>query len=135
MNDTLHILLIEDDQDDVDLFRYALKLNGTASRLDVLMAGDEVSPYLLTVPVLPDVIVLDLNLPKVHGLDVLRQIKANADFKSISMVVLTTSSAPEDRELCVALGADQFMIKPVTVAAFADASATIVNLALLSRQS
>lgn len=134
MKDTLYILLVEDDQDDIELFRHALKLNEIAYHLSVLMTGDEVAPYLLTVPTLPDVIVLDLNLPHVNGRDVLRQIKASPGFKSIPMVVLTTSSAREDREYCLALGVSQFLVKPVTATAFAATAATIVGLALLNKR-
>lgn len=133
MKDILHILLIEDDEDDVDLFRYALKLNGTPYHLNILTGGDEVAPYLLTVPVLPDVIVLDLNLPKVHGRDVLRQIKASLVFRAIPMVVLTTSSAREDQDYCLEMGVSKFLTKPVTVPAFTATAATIVGLALSKR--
>lgn len=134
MKDTLYILLIDDDQDDVDLFRYALKLNEVPCHLSVLMTGDEVAPYLLTVPTLPDVVVLDLNLPNVNGRDVLRQIKASPGFKAIPIVVLTTSSAREDREYCLALGVDQFLNKPVTAKAFTTTAATIVDLALMNKR-
>ncbi|GAB3640159.1 hypothetical protein GCM10027423_07950 [Spirosoma arcticum] len=133
VKDTLYILLVEDDQDDIELFRYALKLNGIACHLSVLMTGDEVAPYLLTVPTLPDVIVLDLSLPKVNGRDVLRQIKASPGFKVIPMVVLTTSSAREDRDYCLALGVNQFLTKPTTATAFTATAATIVGLALMNK--
>ena len=129
VNNTLHVLLIEDDQDDVDLFRYALKLNDIFCDLNVLMEGEEVAPYLLTAPRLPHVIVMDLNLPKIHGRDVLRQIKASPGFKDVPLMILTTSSAQEDRDYCATLGVNAFVTKPTTVAAFNQTVTTMIQLA------
>ena len=129
MKTALRILLIEDDQDDVDLFRYALKINAIPSELNVIMDGEEVAPYLLTAPRLPQVIVMDLNLPKIHGRDVLRQIKASPGFKDVPVVVLTTSSAQEDKEYCAAWGVHAFVTKPTSMLDFNATATTIVTAA------
>lgn len=133
MKPDIQILLIEDDQDDVDLFRYALSKDNVAYRLNVIMEGDQVAPYLDGSEPLPDVIVMDLNLPKVHGRDVIRQIKAADRFSPIPLLVLTTSSSREDRAFCLAMGADDFITKPTDLNAFKAIIATLTELASVHR--
>ncbi|CCH54111.1 Response regulator rcp1 [Fibrisoma limi BUZ 3] len=128
MSDEIQILLIEDDQDDVDLFQYALQTNAVACELNVIMQGDEIAPYLATSPSQPDIIVMDLNLPLVHGRDVLKQIKATDHFRQVPVLVLTTSSANEDRDYCYAMGANEFITKPTTLAGFNSLMSAIVHL-------
>lgn len=128
MTSELRILLIEDDQDDIDLFRYALRTNDVACELEIIMQGDQVAPYLSDYNNQPDVIVMDLNLPMVHGRDVLKHIKASRVFKDIPLMVLTTSSTKEDREYCYAMGANKFITKPTTVAEFGRLISAVVNL-------
>jgi CheY-like chemotaxis protein len=133
MKDELHILLIEDDQDDVDLFRYALSANDVPCQLEIIMEGDLVAPYLRNFNQLPDIIVMDLNLPRVHGREVLQQIKNDTDFRDIPLVVLTTSSAQEDQKYCLSMGADSFITKPTTVKGFNTAIVKIADLAVANK--
>ncbi|MFD2569287.1 response regulator [Spirosoma soli] len=133
MEETLHILLIEDDQDDIDLFRYALKAKCVHCKLAVIMQGDEVAPYLAAATEQPDVIVMDLNLPMVHGREVLKLIKQAEGYRDTPVVILTTSSAREDREYCLALGADDFITKPTSVDAFNATITTVEKLALANK--
>jgi len=128
MTDEIQILLIEDDQDDVDLFQYALRTNAVACELCVIMQGDKIAPYLAESPERPDIIVMDLNLPLVHGREVLKQIKATDRFRHVPVLVLTTSSAKEDRDFCYEMGANEFITKPTTLAGFNTLMSAIVNL-------
>lgn len=133
MKEALNILLVEDDPDDIDLFGYALEDNAVDCQLEVIMEGDGVLPYLSSLVNQPDVVVLDLNLPKVPGRDVLQQIKAAPRLRSIPVAVLTTSSAKEDADSCYALGADRFLTKPATQDGFTSTIQTIVELASRNR--
>jgi CheY-like chemotaxis protein len=129
MKEALNILLVEDDPDDIDLFEYALEDNDVACQLEVIMEGDGVLPYLRGLVQQPDVVVLDLNLPKVPGREVLQLIKSAPQLRSIPVAVLTTSSAQEDADSCYALGADRFLTKPASQDGFTTTIRTIVELA------
>lgn len=69
----------------------------------------------------PRVILLDLNLPKISGLDVLRAVKASTALRTIPVVVFTTSSSEEDAAQAYALGADNYIVKPLNLRAFEEA--------------
>ena len=69
----------------------------------------------------PRVIILDLNLPKVDGFDVLRQVKASASLNAIPVVILTTSDSTDDIQRAYALGADSYVVKPTELKAFTQA--------------
>ena len=92
MSSPLNILLVEDDQDDVELMQDALRDNKVQFTMDIVRQGDKVLPYLKSCKNLPSVILLDLNLPKMHGREVLSRIKLSEDLKQIPVVILTTSS-------------------------------------------
>lgn len=126
----LKILLVEDDADDVELFGYALDDSAVICQLSVIMQGDQVISFLETQPVLPDVIVLDLNLPRVPGRELLSLLKANPRYQTIPVVILTTTSAREEREACLALGAEQFLTKPTGSREFDAVIAAIVGVAV-----
>ncbi len=110
----MRILLIEDDVDDIELFEDALRTHGGPYTIDTLNDGNAALDYIGAAAGRPDVIVLDFNLPKVHGREVLRAVKSSA-LSSIPLVVLTTSSAREDRDYAIGRGADQFFTKPTTL--------------------
>jgi CheY-like chemotaxis protein len=115
---TLHILLVEDDQDDVELMQDALRDNDVAFTMEIVKQGDKVLPFLKTCKSFPNVILLDLNLPKMHGREVLSRIKLSEDFKHIPIAILTTSSSVAEREFCLSAGATEFLTKPSTVEGF-----------------
>jgi CheY-like chemotaxis protein len=117
MQSNVKILLIEDDTDDIELLEEAFQDNNIRYEMDIVMEGDKVQLYMQTNE-LPDVIVLDFNLPKVHGREVLQIIKANERFKNIPLIVLTTSAAREDIDFAYTMGAKQFLTKPTTLADF-----------------
>ncbi len=114
MNNSLYILLIEDDADDVELLRDALNNSNIQHTMQVINNGGAASVFLKTNTAFPDIIVMDLNIPKVHGMDVLREVRASSLYNNIPVIILTTSSSPEDRKKALELGANDFLIKPTT---------------------
>lgn len=115
MQNPLKILLVEDDIDDIELLEGALNDNSVVYEMEVLMEGDLVYPYLTNCSILPEIIILDFNLPKVHGRDILIQIKSRDKLKHIPVVVLTTSSAKEDMNFALENGASKFITKPTNI--------------------
>jgi CheY-like chemotaxis protein/DNA-binding XRE family transcriptional regulator len=115
------ILLVEDSVDDIDLTTHAFQQAHFINLVHVARDGAEALDYLFCrgkhsgrrAQDVPDVILLDLNLPKVNGLEVLEQIKANQRTKLIRVVVLTSSSMFSDMEECKRLGATSYIVKPV----------------------
>ncbi len=126
---TLNILLVEDDQDDVELMQDALQDNGVNFTMDIVRQGDKVLPYLKSCKKFPNVILLDLNLPKMHGREVLSRIKLSEDFRHIPVAILTTSSSQSEKEFCLSAGATDFLTKPSTVEGFNKTIESIVRIA------
>jgi two-component system, chemotaxis family, response regulator Rcp1 len=119
----IDILLVEDNAGDVRLTREALKDGKVPNSLHV--AGDGVEalaflrhtgPYASAPP--PDIILLDLNLPRMDGREVLAEIKKDSALQCIPVVILTTSSAAEDVNRAYSLHANCFITKPVGLAQF-----------------
>lgn len=125
---TVHILLVEDDPDDIELMQEAFHDSRIPFTMESVIQGDKVMPYLETCKRFPDVILLDLNLPKMHGHEVLKHLKTTDRVRNIPVVILSTSSAREDIEYCLKTGAEKFLTKPSTVAEFNDTIVTIVSL-------
>jgi CheY-like chemotaxis protein len=125
----IRILLIEDDPDDVDFFNMAINNFNLPVSLETISQGDRVLPHLETLNQLPQVIVLDLNLPKLHGKEVLQRIKDHPQFATIPVVILTTSSAEQDREFCLTTGAEHYLIKPVAMNEYESILNTITETA------
>lgn len=123
------ILLVEDNPSDIDLTRRALRKSHVANELVVAEDGQEVLDYLLhgvplagsTIEELPTLILLDLKLPKVDGLQVLRQIRADERTSRLPVVILTTSSEEEDIAQSYDLGANSYIRKPVDFKQFVEA--------------
>jgi CheY-like chemotaxis protein len=123
------ILLVEDNPSDVDLTRRALQKSRIANELVVAEDGQEALDYLLrNLPLaganmdeLPALILLDLKLPRVDGLQVLRQIRADERTSRLPVVILTTSSEEQDIAQSYDLGANSFIRKPVDFKQFVEA--------------
>lgn len=128
MGKSLKILLIEDDVDDIELFEDALRTNGAPYTMDILNDGSAALDYIEASAGQPDIIILDFNLPKVHGREVVKAIKAS-DLSAIPLVVLTTSSARADMDFAYSRGADKFFTKPTTLADLEKIVEAIVSLA------
>lgn len=129
MQRAIHIVLVDDDEDDIAFFKLALNDQAIATHLTTLTDGDQVMPYLLATKQRPDLLLLDLNLPKLHGRQVLMQVRNSPISREIPIFMLTTSSAQEDIDFCLTMGAKQFLTKPTSLAALrkmvADLLATI----------
>jgi CheY-like chemotaxis protein len=114
----IEILLVEDSPADVRFFREALHLAGIRHHLSVVTNGEEALAFLRRQAPYrgaprPEVIVLDLKLPRVSGHAVLGAIKLDPDLRSIPIVVLTSSHAPRDQERSYDLDADHHVTKPI----------------------
>lgn len=129
MEQPLRIFLIEDDMDDIELLQESLKDNNVVYTMNVIREGDRVSSYLRECTVLPHVIVMDFNLPKVHGKDILKTIKSFDGFKEIPLLVLTTSTAKDDIDYSYKMGANKYLTKPNSIKGFNETVAAIVELA------
>jgi CheY-like chemotaxis protein len=123
-NDTLHpitILVAEDDPDDQLLTRDALEESRITNTVCFVNDGQELLDYLRHAgcyaehpPVRPDLILLDLNMPRKDGREALAEIKADPALRSIPVVILTTSKAHEEIQRAYDLGANSFIVKPVS---------------------
>ena len=117
------ILLIEDNPDDEALTRRAFDRSGIANDLTVVRDGQEALDYLFgngSPPVIPALILLDLKLPKVDGLEVLKQIRAHDHTKLIPVVILTSSREETDLVAGYGSGANSYVRKPVDFKDFAE---------------
>jgi chemotaxis family two-component system response regulator Rcp1 len=119
----IEILLVEDNPGDIRLTKEALKEGKVRNSLNVVMDGEEAMAFLrkegeFTGAPRPDLILLDLNLPKKDGREVLAEIKDDDDLKSIPVVVLTTSQAEEDIARTYDLHANCYITKPVDLEQF-----------------
>ena len=123
------ILLVEDNPDDEALTLRALKKNNIGNRVVVARDGAEALDFLLgretngggDPNVAPQVILLDLKLPKVDGLEVLRQLRANERTKFLPVVILTSSNEEQDLLRGYGLGANSYVRKPVDFNQFSEA--------------
>jgi two-component system response regulator len=118
------ILLIDDNPDDVALTMRALRKNNITNQVDIANDGQEALRYLHedrdNHPV-PALILLDLNMPKASGLEVLRQVRADPRTKYLPVVVLTTSNEDRDIAETYDLGANSYVRKPVDFGDFLEA--------------
>ena len=115
---TLHVLLVEDDPDHVFLVRRALAdVGGTEVTVEVAGDGEQAVERLARSRFgpggRPQLVLLDLRMPRMDGLEVLRRIRADEATAELPVVVLTSSERPEDREAAVAAGASWFVCKPI----------------------
>lgn len=120
------ILLVEDNPDDVMFTMRAFERNNISNEIVVASDGAEALEYLLpedeSRALTPALILLDVNLPKVDGLEVLRRIRSNSRTSGLPVVVLTTSSEERDIVESYRLGANSYVRKPVIFGEFVDAT-------------
>jgi CheY-like chemotaxis protein len=122
------ILLVEDNPADVDLTLRAFARRKLANPVEVARDGEEALAYLARWKkgdLLPLAILLDLKLPRVDGLEVLRHIRAHERFRTLPVVVLTSSADDRDIEAAYRLGANSYIVKPVDFAKFLEVAAQI----------
>lgn len=126
MNSMRPILLVEDNADDVELTRIAFAEAKIANPLHVVGNGVEALDYLFgrgeyagaEAREQPSLVLLDLNMPRMDGREVLQAIRADASTRSLPVVVMTTSGEPFDVEACYLLGANSYIRKPVDFGQF-----------------
>jgi two-component system response regulator len=115
------IILVEDNPDDERLTIRALRRGNIVNEILVARNGEEALAMVLNADPLPSVVLLDLKLPKVEGLEVLRQIRANERTHKLPVVVLTSSSEESDIVDSYDLGANSYVRKPVETDKFTEA--------------
>ena len=129
----IQILLVEDNPSDAELALHALRKHNLANKVDWVKDGEEALDYLFHrgdyahKRGLPKVVLLDLRLPKLDGIDVLRALRNNPDTRELPVVVLTSSKEERDVVETYELGVNSYVSKPV---AFKDFAETVANLGL-----
>jgi two-component system response regulator len=126
MNVETRILLVEDDPQDVELTLRAFRSENVQSRIEVVRDGEEALDYMFCrgdykarpsdQP--PSLVLLDLKLPKIGGLQVLKELKASAECRSIPVIMLTSSGEQRDITESYKLGVNSYIQKPVDIAEF-----------------
>ncbi len=118
------ILLVEDEAADACLVKLALRESDVSSRLHHVQDGSEAlaflrrqTPNFASAP-RPHLVLLDLNMPRMNGREFLKHLRADNGFTDIPVVVFSTSEYERDKESCFALGANDFVTKPVDIDAF-----------------
>ena len=120
-NNEIEILLVEDNMGDAELTIRALKKKNLANNLIHLENGEDALDYIFAEGIyaarslnnIPTLILLDLNMPKIGGIEVLQKIKSDERAKKIPVVILTSSKEDPDIEKCYSLGANSYIVKPV----------------------
>jgi len=126
MSNEVEVILVEDNMSDATLTIRALRKHHLANNLVHLKDGAEAIEYIVnggthqgrTLSSKPKLILLDLKMPKVSGIEVLRQLKGNPKTKTIPVVVLTSSKEDPDVKECYELGVNSYVVKPVDFDAF-----------------
>lgn len=131
--ETVRILLVEDNPNDVELTLHAFEKHRLANTIHVARDGQEALDYLFgsgedaspEVHARPNVILLDLKLPKVDGLEVLREIKAHATLRTVPIVILTSSREERDIVQSYDLGVNSYIVKPIDFDKFVETVQTL----------
>lgn len=128
MSELKQILLAEDSEDDAELTTAALRENHIANDIVLVRDGEEALDYLYRrgayqsrPAVMPTVVLLDLKMPKVDGLEVLKTLRADARMKTLPVVILTSSRQETDIVESYQLGVNAYVVKPVKFQQFAEA--------------
>jgi len=129
----VEVLLVEDNPNDQELTLRALKKKNLCNRIHVVSDGAEALDFIFgkgnyvgrTAADLPKVVLLDIKLPKVNGIEVLQKVKSDPALRSLPIVMLTSSKEGPDVQECYRLGANSYIVKPVDFDKFTEA---VVNL-------
>ena len=119
MVEQLEILLVEDNPQDAEMTQRALRQHNLVNRLHWVKDGAEALEYLLANDrQKPKLVLLDLKMPKVDGIEVLRRMKADASLRAIPVVIMTSSNEERDVAYTYRLGVNSYIVKPVEFEAF-----------------
>jgi two-component system response regulator len=132
-NGEVEILIVEDEPTDIQLILRALKKGNLTNKVHVVRDGVEALDFLFGTGVhaerdasaVPKVVLLDLKLPKMGGIEVLERVKSDPRTKNIPVVIMTSSREEPDMKACYRLGANSYVVKPVAFEDFAAAVAGI----------
>ena len=119
------ILLVEDNSADAILLQEALRAADVSSPVDHVTDGEQALAHLRDAETPPGLMLLDLNLPRMDGREVLASVKSDPDLRNIPVIILTTSSAPKDVEIAYSRGANAFVRKPLGMDRLIEAAASI----------
>lgn len=111
---TFTVWVVDDDEDDQLFIRSAFENGQPPIRVLTLSDGAELLPQLEACDELPRLILLDINMPRKNGFETLKELRSIPDFVDLPVVMLTTSAAETERSRSLALGANQFLTKPLT---------------------
>jgi len=121
------VLLVEDNPDDIALAQRAMARRNLAARLEVATSGPEALARLRDSEGLPRVVFLDVNMPEWNGFEVLERLRANDRTRHLPVVLLTTSTEPDDIATGYRLGANSFVTKPFDFEKFTEIFATMTS--------
>ena len=110
-----HIFIVDDDEDDQFLLQQALNQHAPDSWIEVLRDGEELLTALAEDKPLPSLVLLDLNMPRMGGLEALKHIRDDQSYDELPIVILTTSDSDGDRHQASSLRATDYLVKPGTV--------------------
>jgi len=133
--ETVEILLVEDNPNDAELTQRALKKTNLGVGLATARDGAEALEYLFSNRPKPKVIFLDLKLPKIDGIEVLRRVRADDRLRSVPVVVLTSSQEERDISQCYKLGVNSYIVKPVEFEKFYKAVGDLATYWLVLNKS
>jgi len=138
-SDIRPILLVEDNPMDVDLTFRAMVEHGVANPVAVCRDGEEAIHYIEAHDTehdqqLPVLMLLDLRLPKIDGIEVLREARRHTVWKKVPVVVLTTSRDRQDIDVAYGLGVNSYVVKPIDFRTFADIVGMIKSYWLLTNE-
>jgi len=128
----IHILLVEDNEGDIELISDAFEEAKILTKMSIVKDGKSAIDFLCKLGEhqhveMPDLMLLDVNLPKKNGLEVLKYVKGHSDFKHIPVIMLTTSSSIKDINTAYENYANCYITKPVGITNFLEVIATIEN--------
>jgi DNA-binding response OmpR family regulator len=107
-----HILIVEDERDIASLIKHTLERN-VDTEADVVWSGDAALKAMTERP--PDLLILDLNLPVINGIEICRIVKSRSDLKQVPVIMLTARTSEDDRVTGLELGADDYITKPFSL--------------------
>ncbi|MFZ5946763.1 MAG: response regulator [Stygiobacter sp.] len=132
MDSPINILLIEDDIDDVNLIQRAIKKSKLNVNLIILEDGEKAVNYLFNNSerekiISPKFVILDLKLPKISGLEILKRVKLDPKNKLLPIIILTSSKEKKDIEECYKNYANSYIVKPIDYEKFNETIISILN--------